>query len=188
MSRLTHIRFTGPRWLDIALILPLAGLLAACGSSKMAEPPQFAELVPVAMMQAALPPAPPPAPVESAKMEPPPPSGPKFGGHLASYYREADALKGWNIIVGQQSSIGSLSRHIVPIQTPKGPMVRLIAGDFPNADEATRFCTWARQQHLYCAVMALGPDATTAMPASMQPSTRPPTPLTRPARRPRPRG
>lgn len=180
---MSRLRLSKSHWLSIALILPLTGLLGACETLGLSSPdkpgpPQFAELVPVAMMQAALPPAPPP--VESAKVEPMVPAGPKFGGHLASYYREADALKGWNIIVHQQSSIGSLSRHIVPIQTPKGPMVRLIAGDFPNADEATRFCTWARQQHLYCAVMALGPDGATAMPAPMAPA--------RPARRPRTRG
>ncbi len=169
------------RWPHIAVILPLTGLLGACGSSRDAGPPQFAELVPVAMMQAALPPSPPPAPapVEATKAEPMP-AGPKFGGHLASYYRDADALRGWNIIVRQQSSIGSLTRHIVPIQTPKGPMVRLIAGDFPNSEEATRFCTWAHQQRLYCQVMQLGADdkAATAVPAIPR----------RPVRKPRPRG
>lgn len=133
---------------------PAMGLLASCGwFSANDGPPQFAELVPVAMMQAALPPPLPPVPAQSAKVEP---MGPSYGGHLASYFREADALRGWNIIVHEQSSIGSLTRHVVPVQTPKGAMVRLIAGDFPNADEATRFCSWARQHGLYCAVMPLG--------------------------------
>jgi hypothetical protein len=149
------------RWRSMAIMAPAMGLLAAC-SAGQDGPPQFAELVPSAMMQAALPQVPPPTPVESTKVEPTSSGG--FGGHLASYYREADALKGWNIIVHQQSSIGSLTRHIVPVQTPKGPMVRLIAGDFPDAAEATRFCTWAHQQHLYCAVMALGPGDSAAKP------------------------
>ncbi len=145
-----------------ALIAPVALLTAACGSSENAAPPQFAELAPPAMMQTQ---AAPPAPVEAAQTAPAPaPSGPAYGGHLASYYREADAIKGWNVIVRQQSSIGSLKRHIVPIKTPKGPMVRLIAGDFPSAEEATRFCTWARQQKLYCAVMELGANDATATP------------------------
>jgi hypothetical protein len=145
------------RWRNVVLMAPAMGLLASCSWFSGSEgPPQFAELVPVAMMQAALPAIPPTVPVDSTKVEATA-SGPAFGGHLASYYREADALRGWTTIVHEQSSIGSLTRHIVPIQTAKGPMVRLIAGDFPNADEATRFCTWARQQHLYCAVMALGP-------------------------------
>jgi hypothetical protein len=89
-----------------------------------------------------------------------------FGGHLASYTREADALRGWNIIVGQQSSIGSLKRHLVPADTPKGKMIRLIAGDFKTADEASRFCSWAKQQSLYCAVMQLSPNDMSATPAA----------------------
>jgi hypothetical protein len=145
-------------------LLPLGLLLAACGS-KTPGPPQFAELVPVEMMQAALPPsAPPPPPVEAKTAEPPAPGGPVYGGHLASYFREADARRGWNIIVHQQSSIGSLKPHIVPIKTAKGPMVRLIAGDFASEAEARRFCTWAREQHLYCAVMALAAGDQAATP------------------------
>jgi len=109
-------------------------------------------------MQAAVPP---PAPVAATPAEPmaappPPPTGPMFGGHLASYTREQDALRGWNVIVQAQSSIGSLKRHLVPADTPRGKMIRLIAGDFSTADEANRFCAWAKQQNLYCAVMQLG--------------------------------
>jgi hypothetical protein len=144
-------------------------------------PPQFAEIMPTAMLEAAAM-APPPASVttEAAQPIPPAPSGHIYGGHLASYYHEAEALRGWNIIVGQQSSIGSLKRHIVPIQTAKGPMVRLIAGDFTSNDEASRFCAWARQQRLYCQVMELGAGGTSApVPAA----------AARPARsRARPRG
>ena len=147
-------------------LLPLGLLLAACGSENPG-PPQFAELVPVEMMQAALPPAaPPPPPVEAKKAGPPAPGGPVYGGHLASYFREADARRGWNIIVRQQSSIGSLKPHIVPIKTAKGPMVRLIAGDFPTEAEAQRFCTWAHEQHLYCAVMALAAGDQAATPVA----------------------
>ncbi len=163
----------------VLTLLPLGLLLAACGSENPG-PPQFAELVPVEMMQAALPPpAPPPPPVE-AKTAAPPSAGPVYGGHLASYFREADARRGWNIIVHQQSSIGSLKPHIVPIKTAKGPMVRLIAGDFPTEAEARRFCTWARGQHLYCAVMALSagdqaaaPVAATKTPPKRRPKRRP---------------
>lgn len=154
--------FTGLQKTALALV-PLGVLLAACGSENPG-PPQFAELVPVEMMQAAVPPqpAPPPPPVEAAPAGPAPAAGPIYGGHLASYYRAADARRGWNIIVRQQSSIGSLKEHIVPIKTAKGPMVRLIAGDFPSREEAERFCTWAHQQHLYCAVMVFGPNDETA--------------------------
>ena len=102
-----------------------------------------------------------------------------FGGHLASYTKEDDAVRGWSIIVRQQSSIGSLKRHLVAAQTPKGKMIRLIAGDFPTAEEAARFCTWAKQQNLYCAVMQLSPDAMSATPAAAP---------ARPARRAQPRG
>lgn len=146
-------------------LLPLGFLLAACGSHN-SEPPQFAELVPTEMMQAALPPAAPPAPVETKPSQPPPPAGPVYGGHLASYFRDADARRGWNIIVRQQSSIGSLKEHIVPIKTPKGPMVRLIAGDFGTREEAARFCTWAHGVHLYCAVMVLGPNDASSTPVA----------------------
>jgi len=45
-------------------------------------------------------------------------------------------------------------------------MVRLIAGDFPSKEEAERFCTWARGQHLYCAVMVLGPNDASSTPVS----------------------
>jgi cell division septation protein DedD len=147
----------------VLVLLSLGALLAACGSESPAGPPQFAELVPVEMMQAALPPPAPPPPVEA---KPVAPTGPVYGGHLASYFREADARRGWNIIVRQQSSIGSLKEHIVPIKTAKGPMVRLIAGDFPTKDEAERFCTWAHGQHLYCAVMVLGPNDASSTPVS----------------------
>jgi hypothetical protein len=162
------------RWRNLTITLPMMGLLASCSwFSNNEGPPQFAELVPSAMMQAALPPVtvPPPGPVDSSKAEPMATGG--YGGHLASYFHEAEAVRGWTTIVHQQSSIGSLRRHIVPVQTPKGPMVRLIAGDFPNADEATRFCTWARQQHLYCAVMAVGPGDQGAKPV---PAAAPRTP------------
>ena len=50
-------------------------------------------------------------------------------------------------------------------------MLRLIAGDFTTLDEAQRFCTWAKQQNLYCAVMELGPDGMTAKP--LPPPARP---------------
>jgi hypothetical protein len=145
-------------------LLPLGLLLAACGSAT-SGPPQFAELVPVEMMQAAMPPAPPPQPVEAKPAEPAA-TGPVYGGHLASYFRAEDARRGWNIIVHQQSSIGSLKPHIVPIKTAKGPMVRLIAGDFPTEAEARRFCTWAHEQHLYCAVMALAAGDQASMPVT----------------------
>lgn len=139
---------------------------------------QLAEILPVGMLMAALAPAP-PTPVMA---EPTAPTGPMYGAHLASYFREADALRGWNVIVGQQSSIGSLKHHVVPIQTAKGPMVRLLAGDFATREEATRFCTWAHQQRLYCAVMALSPDDKMATPVP------PATGARRPARRGRTRG
>src|SRR4051812_758270 len=153
-------------WAGTARHAALAGcilLVAACsGRSKTDGPPQFAELMPAPMMQAA---APPPAPVSTEPTQPmaaPAPTGPMFGGHLASYTKEADAVRGWNVIVRQQSSIGSLKRHIVQAETPRGPMVRLIAGDFTTADEATRFCTWAKQQGLYCTVMQIAPGGGSA--------------------------
>lgn len=107
-------------------------------------------------------------------MAPPPPTGPLYGGHLASYSREADAMRGWNNIVRQHSSIGTLKRYLVAADTPKGKMMRLIAGDFTTLDEAQRFCVWAKQQKLYCAVMRLAADGMSA------------TPLPAPARAPRP--
>lgn len=164
--------FVGCRKIIVSLVLPLGLLLAAC-ESESAGPPQFAELVPVGMLEAAVPPpAPPPpaAPVEAKPAGAVP--GPVYGGHLASYFRAADAQRGWTIIVRQQSSIGSLKPHIVPIKTPKGPMVRLIAGDFPTREEAGRFCSWAKAQHLYCAVMALGPDDQAPPPAPQKAARR----------------
>lgn len=149
--------------------------LAACSSSnqpQMMGPPQFAELMPVAM--APPPPPPPPAP-EPAMMAPPAPTGPQYGGHLASYTREADAIRGWNSTVRQHSSIGTLKRHLVTADTPKGKMVRVIAGDFPTVDEANRFCTWAKQQNLYCAVMQLSADGMMASP--LPPPARPARPM-----------
>lgn len=145
-----------------AVVLALA--LSACSSTPEPKgPPQFAELMPVAMMPPPPPPPPPPAPAV-APPPPPMPTGPMFGGHLASYSREAEAMRGWNNIVRQHSSIGTLKRHLVPAETPKGRMLRLIAGDFATLDEVQRFCTWAKQQSLYCAVMQLGADGMTATP------------------------
>ncbi len=167
---LVPARHAAFRAAGLALLL----LAAGCSHNTPSGPPQFAELMPTPMMQAAVPPPPVAAePAPAMAVPPPPPAGPIYGGHLASYTREQDALNGWNIIVRQQSSIGSLKRHLVRAQTPRGNMIRLIAGDFPTADEAARFCAWAKQQNLYCAVMQLGPnDATSA-----------PVPLTTPARR-----
>ena len=174
--------FIGHRKIVVSWVLPLGLLLAGCAGETIG-PPQFAELPPVGMLQAAMPPPappPPPAPVE-AKPAAAAPAGPVYGGHLASYFRAADAHRGWNIIVRQDSSIGSLKPHIVPIKTPKGPMVRLIAGDFQTREEAQRFCTWAHGRHLYCAVMALGPDDQTATFAPAP--KRPPKAPRKPARR-----
>lgn len=147
--------------------LAFALAVGACSSaSEPKGPPQFAELMPVAMMPAPPPPPPPPPAPAMAPAPPPPPAmtGPMYGGHLASYSREAEAMRGWNNIVRQHSSIGTLKRHLVPAETPKGRMLRLIAGDFATLDEAQRFCTWAKQQTLYCAVMQLGADGMTATP------------------------
>lgn len=152
----THARFAPPALLVFATLA-----LASCGSSdKAAGPPQFAELMPVAMAPPPPPPPPEPAPVAA----PPRPTGPMYGGHLASYSREADAIRGWNSIVRQHSSIGTLKRHLVTADTPKGRMVRVVAGDFPSLDEVNRFCTWAKQQSLYCAVMQLSADGMMASP------------------------
>lgn len=170
-----------------SLVLPALALLslAACSSSNPETakgPPQFAELMPAAMA----PPPPPPPPPEPVMASPPPPSGPMYGGHLASYSREADAIRGWNNTVRQHSSIGTLKRHLVSADTPKGRMLRLIAGDFPSIDEANRFCTWAKQQNLYCAVMQLSSDGMSASP--LPPPARParaarpaPAPMASPA-------
>jgi len=171
------------------LLLAFAPLaLAGCGSSadtKPASPPQFAELMPVAM---APPPPPPPTPEAAAMAPPPRPAGPMYGGHLASYSREADAIRGWNSIVRQHSSIGTLKRHLVAADTPKGRMLRVIAGDFPTLDEVNRFCTWAKQQNLYCAVMTLSPDGMMASPLPPPARTRAarPAPATAPAMAPAP--
>lgn len=150
---------SGARRPHAATLAVMALLVLVAGCSRDAEmakgPPQFAELMPVAMA-------------------PPPPAGPLYGGHLASYSREADAMRGWNNIVRQHASIGTLKRYLVSADTPKGKMLRLIAGDFTTLDEAQRFCTWAKQQRLYCAVMQLGADGMSAMP------------LPAPARTPRP--
>jgi hypothetical protein len=108
-------------------------------------------------------------------------AGPTFGGHLASYSKEADAIRGWDQIVRRQSSIGGLKRYLIPIDSARGPMVRLIAGDFPNQEEANRFCTWAKQQNHYCAVMQL--DASRRMAS---PPAAPGRPEARPARQPAP--
>jgi hypothetical protein len=165
----------------VARCVCVAAVLIVAGCSRSAEPPQFAELMPVQMMQAAVPPPLPvaAAPAQPMSAPPSPPAGPIFGGHLASYTREQDALRGWNVIVQSQSSIGSLKRHLVPADTPRGKMIRLIAGDFTTADEANRFCTWAKQQSLYCAVMQLSANdvSATATPVALSPA--------RPARPPR---
>jgi len=146
-----------------AVVGGIALLLASCAGREpdmVKGPPQFAELMPAAMA----PPPPPPPPAPEAMMAPAPAMGPMYGGHLASYSREPDATRGWNQIVRQHSSIGTLKRYLIPADTSKGRMLRLIAGDFPTLDEAQRFCAWAKQQRLYCAVMELGADGRSAKP------------------------
>jgi hypothetical protein len=144
----------------VAFVIAVAAALAGCNRTPP-QPPQFAELMPVAMAPA---PAPPP-PAAAMPAEPPAPTGPAFGGHLASYTREADAERGWNTIVRAQGSIGSLKHYMVPVKTDRGNMIRLIAGDFTTHEEANRFCSWAKQQNLYCAVMQLDKERKMAAPS-----------------------
>ncbi len=163
---------TAVRNLTIAMAGSLT--LAACGQFNWfppqpeAGPPQFAELMPVTMVQ---PMAPPPAMTPAPAAPAPVATGPAFGGHLASYSKEADAVRGWNEIIRRQGSIGTLKRYLIPVSTQRGQVVRLIAGDFASAEEAGRFCTWAKQQALYCAVMQIDPDGKMAGPPAAPAAT-----------------
>jgi hypothetical protein len=165
---MVQLRGLAPLVLLALAPLALSGCASSGSDTKASGPPQFAELMPVAM---APPPPPPPPAAPPQAAAPAMPAGSMYGGHLASYSREADAIRGWNSIVRQHSSIGTLKRHLIGADTPKGRMVRVVAGDFPTLEEVNRFCTWAKQQNLYCAVMQFSADGMMASP--LPPPARP---------------
>lgn len=131
------------------------------------------------MMAPALPAAPPPqmAPMATPAPTPAPAPRPASGalaGHLASYRTAESAQAGWQQLVRAQPALQTLKPYFLPATVNGQPWVRLLAGDFPNAEEVNRFCNWARAQRLYCQPMTVGANgqampAATAAPRQRQP-------------------
>jgi hypothetical protein len=71
--------------------------------------------------------------------------------HLASYYDEADAVEGWQVLLGMHPV---LRRHEPLTATvdlgEKGVFVRLLAGPLPSEDAAFALCRELVREGAYC--------------------------------------
>ncbi|CAN0348661.1 unnamed protein product, partial [Phaeothamnion confervicola] len=118
------------------------------------------------------PPPPPPTAMQAPQMAPQqpqmapmqaaPPAAPAprtgngmLAGHLASYRTAESAQTGWQQLMRRQPALQTLKPYFLPATVNGQPWVRLLAGDFPNAEEVNRFCNWARAQSLYCVPMTI---------------------------------
>lgn len=93
--------------------------------SAMAPVPQVAPMAPAPMMAA---PAPQAAQAPSMVL----------AGHLASYRTAESAQAGWQQYVRQQPALQTLKPYFVPVTINGQPWIRLLAGDFPNAEDVVR--------------------------------------------------
>jgi hypothetical protein len=133
-------------------------------------PPQAPMMLPQAGQQ--MPMAQAPAPMAPSPMQTPPAQamGPALAGHLASYRTAESAQAGWQQLVRAQPALQTLRPYFVPVTINGQPWVRLLAGDFPNAEEVNRFCNWARANRMYCMPM---PVAGAAQPNAGMPQAAP---------------
>jgi 2-oxoglutarate dehydrogenase E2 component (dihydrolipoamide succinyltransferase) len=125
--------------------------------------PQAAPQMPMAQAPAPMAPAPMQAPQAQAM-------GSALAGHLASYRTAESAQAGWQQLVRAQPALQTLRPYYVPVTINGQPWVRLLAGDFPNAEEVNRFCNWARANRMYCMPM---PVQTAAQPNAGLPQAAP---------------
>ena len=79
-----------------------------------------------------------------------------YGAHLASYTKETDAQRGWQVLqrsLGGQ--IGNLQPRMLAVDIKGRPMIRLFATGFESVDQARQLCDQLRGRQ-YCQVMPLG--------------------------------
>lgn len=157
-------------------VLPACGMLAGEDTRHVVvvppppppPPPQGSLMVPQAAQQ--MPMAQAPAPMAPAPMQTPQAMGTALAGHLASYRTAESAQAGWQQLVRAQPALQTLRPYYVPVTINGQPWVRLLAGDFPNAEEVNRFCNWARANRMYCMPM---PVAGAAQPNAGIPQAAP---------------
>jgi pyruvate dehydrogenase E2 component (dihydrolipoamide acetyltransferase) len=159
-----------------AVAVPFAAaLLGACG---MLGPDRTAVVVtppppPPTMMQSAAPQQMAPlqvAPAPAPAAAPAPARSAALAGHLASYKSAESAQAGWQQLVRRQPALQTLKPYFVPVTISGQPWVRVLAGDFPNAEEVNRFCNWARAQSLYCVPMPVNGASQAAPPRATAPA------------------
>lgn len=79
-----------------------------------------------------------------------------YGAHLASYTKESDAQRGWQVL---QRSLGgqiaNLQPRMLSVDIKGRPMIRLFATGFESVDQARQLCDQIRGRQ-YCQVMPLG--------------------------------
>lgn len=133
-------------------------------------PPQAPVMMP--QMAPQMPMAQAPAPMAPSPMQAAPaqPMAQALAGHLASYRTAESAQAGWQQLVRAQPALQTLRPYYVPVTINGQPWVRLLAGDFPNAEEVNRFCNWARSNRMYCMPM---PVAGAAQPNAGVPQAAP---------------
>jgi len=79
-----------------------------------------------------------------------------YGAHLASYSKESDAQRGWQVLqrsLGGQ--LGNLQPRMMSVDVKGRPMIRLFATGFESVDQARQLCESLRARQ-YCQVMPLG--------------------------------
>jgi hypothetical protein len=79
-----------------------------------------------------------------------------YGAHLASYTRESDAQRGWQVL---QRSLGgqiaNLQPRMMAVDIKGRAMIRLFATGFDSVDQARQLCDQLKGRQ-YCQVMPLG--------------------------------
>lgn len=155
-------------------VLPACGLMDGAGTRPAMTVPSNPQDLPPPPPQAgqAAPMAQGPAPMAPAPMQTPPAQamGSALAGHLASYRTAESAQAGWQQLVRAQPALQTLRPYFVPVTINGQPWVRLLAGDFPNAEEVNRFCNWARANRMYCMPM---PVQAAAQPNAAMPQASP---------------
>ncbi len=129
-----------PLWRGAALAL--LTVLAACTAAEPPPPVVVAPPPPVAVVE-----PPPPAVV------PPPSPVPKYAGHVASYKTMVEAEAAWPRLAARFPTLNGAPKRFVEVDLggPRGKVVRLLVGGFPQRDEALAYCRTLRTAGLYCA-------------------------------------
>lgn len=144
---------------NLALFGGLAGL-AACQTATPPDP--------------AASPSPPVAATAAPVVEPVAPK--RFGLHLASYRKQANAERGWTILTNQAPELAALSPLILPVDLPeKGHFLRLFAVG-PQREALIRLCRQLQARDMDCTLRTVPADRLPAPTSPAPPAPESPAP------------